>query len=132
MNKFYISGKLPSLNDYTKANRTNKYAGAKVKSDTEKRIRIAINQALKKGELHRPPQKVLPIKLRITWYEQKANRDLDNISFAVKFIQDALVDMEVLDDDSQKYINGLTHRVSIDKTNPRIEVELIERGEQDA
>lgn len=35
--KFFIPGRLPGLNDYTAANRYNRYAGAKMKKDTEEK-----------------------------------------------------------------------------------------------
>ena len=70
-----------------------------------------------------------PITLKITWYEPNKRRDIDNIVFATKFIQDALVQMGVIENDSQKFIDALVQDVKIDKENPRIEVEIIERGE---
>jgi len=55
-------------------------------------------------------------------------RDVDNITFATKFIQDALVKQGIIIDDSQKYINQLRHDVKVDKEYPRIEVQLIENN----
>ena len=43
-----------------------------------------------------------PIALKITWYEKNKRRDVDNITFATKFIQDALVKCGVIENDSQK------------------------------
>lgn len=67
-----------------------------------------------------------PITLKITWYEENKRRDIDNITFATKFIQDALVKCGVLENDGQKQINKVIHDVQVDKNNPRIEVEIIE------
>lgn len=69
-----------------------------------------------------------PIQLKITWYEKDKRRDVDNITFATKFIQDALVKQKILIDDSQKYINKLEHDVRVDKEYPRIEVKFIENS----
>lgn len=66
-----------------------------------------------------------PIKIKIDWYEKNRRRDIDNITFATKFILDGIVKTEILQDDSQKYINEIEHHVYIDKSNPRIEVSLI-------
>ena len=58
--------------------------------------------------------------------EEKHRRDLDNISFCVKGIQDGLVKCGVFPDDSTKYINLLHYTVAFDKDNPRVEVTIRE------
>ena len=118
--KFIITGRLSSMNDYTLANRSNKFGGAQLKRKNEKIV--------KDGILESRITKVTryPIKLKITWYEPNSRRDCDNIQAGTKFIQDALVQMGIIEDDSQKYINALEHIVKVDKENPRIEVEIIE------
>lgn len=117
--KFVIQGRLPSLNEYTRMCRSNKYIGARFKKTTEDDIIWAIREAkLSKVDKY-------PIQLKITWYEPNLKRDVDNITFAIKFIQDALVKENILVDDSQKYINKVEHEVMVDKNNPRIEVEIL-------
>lgn len=120
MTKFVIQGRLSSLNEYTSANRANKYMGAKLKKDNEEPIFGAIREAKLKRVTN------YPITLKIKWYEPNKRRDIDNIVFATKFIQDALVKAGVIEDDSQKYINKVVHEVVTDKNNPRIEVEIKE------
>lgn len=71
-----------------------------------------------------------PVTLKITWYEKDRRRDIDNITFATKFIQDALVKEKIIVDDSQKYICKIEHEVLVDKNNPRIEISLIERDKK--
>lgn len=66
--------------------------------------------------------------LPLTNNEKNKRRDVDNITFATKFIQDALVKQGIIIDDSQKYINQLRHDVKVDKEYPRIEVQLIENN----
>lgn len=120
--KFIIDGRLSGLNEYTKANRTNAFVGNKMKHDNQEAVKWAIRQAkLSKIDNY-------PIALKITWYEPNNKRDVDNIQFAAKFIQDALVEMGIVPDDSQKYINKLEHAVFVDKEFPRVEVEIIEKG----
>lgn len=121
MVKFVIDGRLPSLNDYTRECRANKYLANKTKEKCEKSIIFAIREAkLQKVTVY-------PISLKITWYEPNKRRDIDNIQFATKFIQDALVKAGILENDSQKYVVSLEHTVKVDKNNPRIEVEICMR-----
>lgn len=122
--KFVIKGKLDGLNEYTRDNRANKYQGSNSKKINQQTAKIAIYKAkLKKVDKY-------PIQLKIVWYEPNKRRDIDNITFATKFILDALVETGIIENDSQKYVNSISHRVRIDKDNPRIEVE-IERGIND-
>lgn len=117
---FTIKGRLDGLNEYTKCNRSNKYLGSKIKKNNEKAIILAIKQA--------NLQKICkyPIEIIINWYEPNNRRDIDNVTFAVKFILDALVKAGILIDDSRKYVNKVSHEVLTDKENPRIEVTLKE------
>lgn len=118
--KFIIQGRLDGLNEYTKKNRSNRYAGNKLKQDNEFLILTYVRQAkMKRVDKY-------PLTLKITWYEQNRRRDIDNITFATKFIQDALVKAGILENDSQNYVNRIIHDVQVDKDNPRIEVELVE------
>ena len=67
-----------------------------------------------------------PVKIIFNWYEPNRKRDIDNISFAKKFILDALVAHHILLDDSQKYVIKLEDNVFVDRRNPRIEVSITE------
>lgn len=124
MNRFVIEGKLPSLNDYTKSNRSNKYMANKMKQDNQNYINRFIVIALSKKELK--PVKKYPVQIICEWYEKNQRRDIDNISFAIKFILDSMVCMGIIEDDSQKYVNGIFHNFQVDKDNPRIEVYIHE------
>lgn len=88
INAFTINCKLPSLNDWIKANRSNKYQGAKFKQEIEEVIGWSIKQALASKTLHKPQNAVI---LRFYWHERTKRRDADNIASAKKFILDALV-----------------------------------------
>jgi Holliday junction resolvase RusA-like endonuclease len=118
--KFVIQGRLDGLNEYTNANRSNRYLANTVKHKNQNIVKFAIYKAKLKKVVN------YPVMLKITWYEQNKRRDIDNITFATKFIQDELVNSGIIIDDSQKYINKLEHDVKVDKDNPRIEVEIIE------
>lgn len=77
-----------------------------MKRETENDISIYIRKAMQEGKLHRHNCQCF---LVLNWYEKNYRRDGDNIAFAVKFIQDALVSNDVFPDDSRKYIIGLHH-----------------------
>lgn len=115
--KFTIYGRLDGLNEYTKANRTNAYVGAKNKRDNQNKCLSYILEQ-KKGRC------VGKQFIFFRWYEKNNRRDLDNIAFAKKYILDALVEAKVLEDDNQEYIEGFVDEFYVDKDNPRIEVEL--------
>ena len=112
--KFTIQGRLDGLNEYTTANRTNRYKG----SDMKKRNQNAVKYAILGAKLQKAYK--YPITLKITWYEPNKRRDIDNITFATKFILDELVNSKIIEDDSQKYVTEISHQVLVDKEKPRI------------
>lgn len=117
-----IKHRLPSLNEYTAACRSNAYKGGKFKRDIEEVIGWYIKQALTSKTLHKPKGAVL---VRIEWHEKTKRRDYDNIAFAKKFILDALVKCGVLVDDSRKYVKG-GYDVIVDDKEDYVAVELVE------
>lgn len=122
--RFVIKGKLDGLNDYTKACRSNRMAGAQMKTKNERIITAYIWQQLRgvkfKGR----------VALLFHWYEPNRKRDMDNIAFAKKFILDALVENSVIQSDGWRGVAGFSDLFEIDKDNPRIEVEIIEAEEE--
>ena len=90
-----IPYKLPSLNEYTKACRTNKYVGAKMKRDIQNDIGWFINQL---------PKFEYPVSIHFHWVESNKRRDLDNVAFGKKFILDSLVECGKLKDDNRRYV----------------------------
>lgn len=113
-----IDGTLPGLNQYILACRSNRYAGAQMKKDTEKKISLYIMQQLKGVHIDGT------VKLTFRWYEPNKRRDLDNISFAKKFLLDALVSNGIIDADGWRGVIGFTDEFFLDKENPRIEVDI--------
>jgi len=120
MIKFTIQGCLPTLNEYTLANRKNKFAGSKMKKDADDLISYYI-----KAQVTETINKEFIVA--IDWYEKDRRTDADNICHGVKYILDSLQQCGVIPNDNRKYINELHHTVHVDKENPRIEVQLIER-----
>ena len=118
-----IDGRLPNLNDYTKANRTSPIVGNKMKQDQEDYITGFILE-----QLHgvRFEGKVF---LHFRWIEANRNRDLDNICFAKKFILDALVKNGIIKTDGWRGVYGFMDEFDVEPFNPRVEV-LIEGKEE--
>lgn len=97
MTTIEIPMKLPSLNEYIRACRGNRYAGANMKAKVEQEISYYITSL---------PQYQKTIKIHFYWIEGNKKRDLDNICFAKKFILDAMVKCGKLKNDNRKYVGG--------------------------
>lgn len=92
-----IPMKLPSLNDYVRVCRANRYQAAQMKRDIEDEIGIYIR---------RLPRFEKPITIDFLWVEGNKRRDLDNIAFAKKFILDAFVKYGKLKDDNRRCVTA--------------------------
>lgn len=124
---FTIPGRLPCLNDYIRVERGGggRYGAARLKSDTQEIIQWAI-----KGSALRNMQLEGPVTIHYLWVEPDRRRDKDNIAFAKKFIQDALVGAGVLANDGWRHITGFTDSFDVDAKNPRVEVTVEWPGEK--
>lgn len=117
--KILIDMKLPSLNEYVRACRANRYEASKYKKDIERDISIF---------LARLPQFERPVKIHFHWIEDSKRRDLDNVAFAKKFILDALVKSGKLKDDNRRYVTAFTDTFSYGK-KAMVICEFTEEGE---
>lgn len=91
--------KFPSLNDYIRACRGNKYGANNLKKKLEKQT----------GMYFEPlPTFKKPIKIHFLWIEENKRRDYDNIAFAKKFILDALQKNGKLPNDNRKWVTGFS------------------------
>lgn len=113
-----IAGRLPGLNEYVAACRSNAYAGAKLKQEAEQIVCWAIRQQLRGVVVD------TPVTVRFAWHEQNRRRDLDNVAFAKKFVLDALQTCGVLQGDGWRQVRGLSDRFAVDKQNPRVVVTI--------
>ena len=118
--RIVIPGQLPGLNEYIAAERSSKYKAAKMKHEAERLISYYVNLAAKGNKV------VAPVMIHYTWIEPNKRRDKDNIAWAKKFLQDALVSAGILADDGWKHIEGFTDSFAVDKHNPRIKIEIKE------
>lgn len=113
--KYIIDMKLPSLNDYVRVCRSNKYLASKYKADIEADIGVFLT---------RMPKWTKPIKIHFHWIEGNKRRDLDNIAFAKKFILDSMVKYNKLNDDNRKCVVAFTDTFEYgDKTKVILEIE---------
>lgn len=96
-----IKGKLPSLNEYIGACRTNAHVGARMKADVEQMIML---QLVKMKPI------TSPVFIHFVWYERTQRRDKDNVAASKKFILDAMQKSGKLINDNNKYIQGFTDK----------------------
>ena len=120
--RLIVKGRLPGLNEYTKACRTSPHTGNEMKRQAQDTVMWYILQQMRGHRFAKP------VFILFTFYEQDRRRDRDNISsFARKVIQDALVKCGNLQDDGWDHVTGYMDRFYVDKENPRIVVEFIEQ-----
>lgn len=115
-----IDEKLPSLNEYIRECRNNKYGAAKFKAMTESIIMIY---------LYRLPRFKNPVYIRFHWVEENKRRDLDNVAAAKKFILDALVKAGKLKDDNRNAVIGFTDTFEYGK-KAKVILTITERTER--
>ena len=122
--KFTIDGTLNTNNEFITANRVNPYVGNKMKQEAEQYVSVYIKKYLKDLQIDKP------IHISYLFVEKSRRRDKDNIaSFAMKIIQDALVNCEVIENDGWRHIKSFECDFNVDKENPRIEVTIKEVGD---
>jgi len=114
-----IEGELCDLNKYLKVLSNNRFGGGKIKkSETERVYWECKKQGVR-------PIKNYPVAISFRWYSKDKKKDLDNISFAKKFILDGLVMAKVLKNDSRKFVSEFEDVFFIDKLNPRVQVVIM-------
>lgn len=113
--EFMYPHRLPSLNEYIRANRANAYAGADMKKRTETGIIYTAPNI---------PIEHYPVVVHFTWYEPNKRRDIDNVAFAKKFILDALVKKGVLAGDNPNYVTGFTDKIVYEKGTEGVFVQI--------
>lgn len=116
---FTIYAKMPSMNEYNRAQRGNKFDGAAIKRQWQ-------NVAILSMRNPKPTFK-RPVFINYCFYEDNKRRDHDNVSsFAHKVIQDGLVSAGVIKDDGWDYVVGYMDTFYLDRKNPRITVTVQE------
>lgn len=115
MQQFTIQGRFCSLNEFY---RLHHYAQAKEKADSEARIIAAIKAAGIK-----PVRRCI---YSVLWVEPNHKRDLDNVAFGKKFIQDAMIKAGIIENDTAEFIAGFSDAFAYDKDLPRVVVTIRE------
>lgn len=96
---FTIPHRLVRLNEYINAERSNKYAAAKIKKDMTNLCGYYV-----------PNIKVdKPIKINFVWTVKNYGNDPDNVSMGAKFVLDAMVRKGMIPRDNLTIIKGLYH-----------------------
>lgn len=116
--RLVFEGKLPGLNDYTKACRTNPHVGAAMKKKVEKGL---LNQLSD----YDGAMNIRGARVNFLWYEGNKRRDKDNIAFAKKFVLDALVSKGILLDDGWNGVASFRDSFAVEPGEERVEVEII-------
>ena len=111
-----IKGELTDLNQYIKALNNHRFVGSKIKKEETERVYWECKEQKIK------PITEFPVKIHYRWYSPNARKDIDNVAFSKKFINDGMVMAGILPDDSRKYVSGFSDDFFIDKENPRVEV----------
>ena len=109
--EFEIPGTLPTLNEYINRERTNRFAAAKIKKETQEYIRSCI-------PLDAPHFRGV-VKVGFKWIRADMRSDKDNVAFAKKFILDALQEAHVIERDSWKLCTPYDFGFAVNKQNPR-------------
>ena len=125
MYKVTIPMKLPSLNEYIDACKTQRgkwNKGNQMKKDT---------QAEMLYYLRKLPKFKKPIRIRFIWVSERGDRrDLDNICFAKKFILDALQQAGRLKNDDRKHVVDFVDSFTYgERYEVRLEIEEIKTFE---
>ena len=114
-----IPGELPGLNQYSNAERSNRYEAGRAKRDSTNLCAMCIKAAMNEGlEVHGK------IDIHCHWYMKNRKKDKDNIRFAIKFIQDGMMKAGLLENDGWDQIGDYFDEFSVDKDNPHIEVKI--------
>lgn len=116
-----IPGELADLNTFIDSLKASRWGGQKIKNvETERVAWLAKVQKI-------APVQNYPVQIKYVWYMKDRRKDIDNVAFAKKYINDGLVQAGVLENDGQKQIDGFSDEFFIDKDNPRIEIHIVEK-----
>lgn len=107
---------LVDLNTYIRAERRNRFLGAKIKKEmTELVAYECVAQKI--------PKMSQITDITFTWYHKNKRKDFDNVEFAQKWIRDGLVKAGVIKGDGWEYFPPrTTHLHAIKKEKPGVTV----------
>ncbi len=116
-----FKGELPSMNEIISAlsARNGKYVYGKMKTLNDGLIKWQL-----KGKARGFKTLEEKVDVNIVWYTKNEKKDPDNVQAGIKFILDSLVDMEVLKNDTRKFVGNIHHYFVTDKKEPKIRIVL--------
>ncbi|MDT2782870.1 hypothetical protein P7H41_13050 [Vagococcus fluvialis] len=114
--KLVIPLPLIDLNKYINAERSNRFAAAKVKKNCTNICKLHSLKAKNQG-LDIPT----PFKATFEWYVKDKRKDLDNIAFQKKFILDGMIEAGLIKNDGYNQHRHSEDIYLIDK-NERVEI----------
>ncbi len=121
-----IDGEFPTLNEFIDANRIRRGSwskGNQMKRDNQDLINLSLRSQLRGAHIDDP------VHLTYRFYCSNRRKDKDNIcGYFHKIFQDSLVESQIINNDSWKYITGFKDEFFFDKESPRIEVEIESQG----
>jgi len=120
---FTIQGELPSLNEIIDACKRRRGKWNAYSTMKEKETKRILQEFMVQGV--RPPSIYRPVRINFRWISGSLKKDLDNIAAGKKFILDAMVKGGILKNDTQEQVKGFSDSFELDRTNPRIEVEVM-------
>lgn len=112
--KIIIPGRLPTMNEIIDAAKSH---WSKYRTMKEENTNLVAWLSKK----HPPTDRVNVV---ITWVCKDMSFDKDNIMAGQKFIFDGIKEAGVIGNDGWKQIGDVTHKFTVDKKNPRIEIDL--------
>jgi Holliday junction resolvase RusA-like endonuclease len=118
--KIHFPGTFTDLNTYINAERRNRFIAAKIKKEETERVYWVCKEAVVQ------PVQEYPVNIHISYYMPNKRKDPDNFLFSKKFLFDGLVMAGVLRNDTWGEIRAIQEDWSVDKENPRIELEVLE------
>jgi Holliday junction resolvase RusA-like endonuclease len=117
MTTFTIPGRLAGANELIAAINRHRMIGAKLKKQMTHHCAMA-------AMVEAVPKYLEPVRIHFHWVEPNKKRDLDNISYAKKFVCDGLREAGKIPNDGWANIIGLSDSFAVDKDYPRIEVTI--------
>lgn len=117
--QFIINQRLPSLNEYLNKCKFNKHIAATFKEKVDRDIACEARCQLPDVKIEKP------VILNITWIEENKRRDVDNVYSAVKYIQDALVKLQILKNDNSKWVKDVKNTIKYEPDS-KVIVKIIE------
>ena len=101
---YFVEGEFPTMNEFIAAAYAHRQQGARMKATFTDVVKFALT-----GEDR--VDLTLPLSVEFIWYRKNALSDLDNISFAQKFVLDGMVRAGIIPEDNIKVITEIRHRM---------------------